>query len=159
MSGLLRLLALVALLAGATALAACGGGDDEREAKNAYVAEVNAAQEEFASRITAVSQQITEKSSPAQDRRTLQRFETAIDAVVERLRGIEVPDDVQTEHEQLVDAMTDFGGEIGKATTALRDPDTRSIAEAQRAVTVATQTVNGQIDAAIAAINSKLRET
>lgn len=159
MPGLLRLLALVALIAGATALAACGGGDDEREAKNAYVAEVNAAQEEFASRITAVSQQITDKSSPAQDRRTLQRFETAIDAVVEQLRGIEVPDDVQTEHEQLVDAMTDFGAEIGKATSALRDPDTRSIAEAQRAVTLATQTVNGQIDAAIAAINSKLRET
>ena len=159
MSGLLRLLALVALIAGAGALGACGGGDDNREAKNAYVAEVNAAQEEFASRITAVSQQITDKSSPAQDRRTLQRFETAIDAVVERLRGIEVPDDVQTEHEQLVEAMTDFGGEIGKATAALRDPDTRSIAEAQRAVTLATQTVNGQIDAALAAINSKLRET
>ena len=159
MSGLLRLLALVALLAGATALAACGGDDDEREAKNAYVAEVNTAQTEFASRITTVSQQITEKSSPAQDRRTLQRFETAIDAVVKQLRGIEVPDDVETEHKQLVDAMTDFGGEIGKATDALRDPDTRSIAEAQRAVTAATQTVNGQIDAAIAAINSKLRET
>ena len=159
MSGLLRPLALVALLAGATALAACGGGDDEREAKNAYVAEVNTAQTEFASRITTVSQQITEKSSPTQDRRTLQRFETAIEAVVKQLRAIEVPEDVETEHKQLVDAMTDFGGEIAKATDALRDPDTRSIAEAQRAVTVATQTVNGQIDAAIAAINSKLRET
>ena len=160
MSGLLRLLAVIALLAGAGALAACGGGgDDEREAKNAYVAEVNTAQTEFASRITTVSQQITDKSSPAQDRRTLQRFETAIDAVVKQLREIEVPDDVETEHKQLVDAMTDFGGEIAKATDALRDPDTRSIAEAQRAVTLATQTVNGQIDAAIAAINSKLRET
>jgi len=158
MPSLLRLLALVALLAGATALAACGG-DDEREAKNAYVAEVNTAQEEFASRITTVSQQITDKSSPAQDRRTLQRFETAIEAVVERLRAIDVPDDVETEHEQLVDAMTAFGAEIGKATDALRNPDTRSIAEAQRAVSLATQTVNGEIDAAIAAINSKLRET
>ena len=153
------MLALVALLIGAGVLGACGGDDDEREAKNAYVAEVNQAQEEFASRITSVSQQITDKSSPAQDRRTLQRFETAIEAVVEQLRDIDVPQDVETEHEQLVIAMTDFGSEIGKATDALRNPDTRSIAEAQRAVSVATQTVNGRIDTAIAAINSKLRET
>ncbi len=159
MSGLLRMVALVALLTGAIALVACGGEDDSREEKNAYVREVNAAQTEFASRVTAVSQQITPQSSPARDRRTLQRFETAIESVVRQLRAIEVPQDVEAEHKQLVEAMTDFGTEINKATSALRDPDTRSIAEAQRAVMAATQTVNGQIDAAIAAINSKLRET
>ena len=157
MAGLLRMLALVALLSGATTLVACGG-DDSRDEKNAYVREVNAAQSEFAERVSAVSQQITPESSPARDRRTLERFETAIDSVVEQLRAIEVPEDVEAEHEQLVEAMTEFGNEIDKATTALRDPDARSIAEAQRAVTAATQSVNGQIDAAIAAINSKLRE-
>ena len=67
-----------------------------------------------------------------------------------------MPEDVETEHKQLISAMTDFGAEIKKATDALSNPDTRSIAEAQRAITTATQTVNGQIDAAIAAINSKL---
>lgn len=159
MRGLFRFLALVLLAAGAVALSACGDEANSRDAKNAYVAKVNAAQNEFAATVTTVSRQITPKSSPAQDRRTLQRFETAIQDVVKKLEAIEVPSDVATEHKQLVAAMSDFGTEIDKATAALRDPDTRSIAEAQRAIATATQNVNGQIDAAIAAINSKLRET
>lgn len=152
-------MSLVALVLGAIALSACGDDGSSREAKNAYVNEVNAAQTGFASTVTSVSQQITSKSSPAQDRRALERFETAIADVVEQLREIDVPKDVEAEHEQLVAAMTDFGSEIKKATAALRNPDSRSIAQAQRAITTATQTVNGQIDAAIAAINSKLRGT
>lgn len=150
---------LAALLLGAIALSACGDDGDSRETKNTYVNEVNAAQTGFASQVTTVSQQITSKSSPSQDRRTLERFEAAIGDVVKQLRDIKVPKDVKTEHAQLVSAMTEFGSEIKKATAALRDPDTRSIAEAQRAITTATQTVNGKIDAAIAAINSKLRES
>lgn len=156
MSGALRIVSLLAVLLGAVALSACGDGANSREAKNAYVREVNAAQTGFASTVTSVSKQITPKSSANQDRRTLERFETAIEDVVKQLQGIDVPGDVETEHTQLVSAMTDFGDEIEKATAALRNPDTRSIAEAQRAITTATQTVNGQIDAAIAAINSKL---
>lgn len=157
MPGALRIMWLVALLLGAIALSACGDEGTSREEKNAYVSAVNGAQTAFASTVTTVSQQITSKSSPEQDRRTLERFEKAIADVVEQLRGIDVPKDVEAEHQQLISAMTDFGGEINKATAALRDPDTRSIAEAQRAITTATQTVNGRIDAAIAAINSKLR--
>lgn len=154
-----RVICTITLLLGAIALSACGDEADSREAKNAYVGEVNSAQTAFASQVTTVSQQITDKSSPAQDRRTLERFEKAIADVVTQLREIKVPDGVRAEHKQLVAAMTDFGKEIKKATLALRDPDRRSIAEAQRAITTATQTVNGQIDAAIAAINSKLKET
>lgn len=156
MSGALRILSLLAALVGAVALSACGDEANSREAKNAYVREVNAAQMGFASNVSSVSQQITPKSSATQDRRTLERFETAIADVVKQLQGINVPTDVETEHKQLISAMTRFGDEIKKATDALKNPDTRSIAEAQRAITTATQTVNGQIDAAIAAINSKL---
>lgn len=156
MSAALRILSLLAVLVGAVALSACGDEANSREAKNAYVREVNAAQTGFASNVSSVSQQITPKSSGTQDRRTLERFETAIADVVKQLQAINVPTDVETEHEQLISAMTGFGDEIKKATDALKNPDTRSIAEAQRAITTATQTVNGQIDAAIAAINSKL---
>jgi hypothetical protein len=160
MSRALKMLSLVALLLGAIALGACGGDDgNSRDAKNAYVEKVNAAQNEFASQVTTVSQQITPKSTPGEDRRTLRSFEKAIADVVKKLRGIEVPTTVEAEHAQLVSAMSGFGAEIKKATDALRNPDTRSIAEAQRSITVATQTVNGQIDAAIAAINSKLAKS
>ncbi len=156
MPGALRILSLLAVLLGAVALSACGDEADGREAKNAYVREVNAAQAGFASNVTSVSQQITPKSSAKQDRRTLERFKTAIADVVKQLQSISVPKDVETEHKQLIAAMTDFGAEITTATDALENPDTRSIAESQRGIAAATQTVNGQIDAAIAAINSKL---
>src|SRR5688572_1290386 len=116
MSEPLRIIALAALLLGAIALGACGDEADSRDAKNAYVREVNAAQTGFANTVSTVSQQITPKSSANQDRRTLRRFETAIEDVVEQLREIEVPKDVETEHKQLISAMTGFGNEIKKAT-------------------------------------------
>lgn len=149
---------VVVALLGALLLGACGGAD-EREALNVYVSEVNAAQSAFAAEVTKVSERITSKSSAAKDRRTLQQFQTAIDDVVSRLRAIEVPDRVRAEHDQLVEAMSAFGSEIATATKALNRPTTRSIAEAQRSIATATQTVNAQIDAAIAAINSKLGAT
>lgn len=156
MPGPLRIAALLVLLLAGVALVACGDDANSRDAKNAYVREVNAAQRAFADTVSSVSQRITRESSSAQDRRTLERFEAAIDQVVARLERIEVPRDVEPEHAQLVTAMRRFGAEIEKATAALRNPDTRSIAEAQRAIATATQTVNGRIEAAIAAINSKL---
>lgn len=155
MSGLLRLAAMLLIALAALALGACGGGD-ERKATNAYVRQVNNAQNEFAQTVTTVSERITQKSSSSQDRKTLQEFQTAIDDVVADLRAIDEPDAVKSEHEQLVKAMSGFGAEIRKATRALRNPDTNTIAEAQRTIQGATQTVNVRIDQAIAAINSKL---
>lgn len=155
MSAHMRILSVLSVLLAMLVLGACGGEDD-RDAKNAYVAQVNAAQTEFASTVTTVSQRITPRSSSAQDRKTLEGFESAIDDVVAKLRDIKVPGDVEAEHKQLVDAMTGFGADIKTATVALRNPDTRSIADAQRGIATATQTVNSRIDAAIAAINSKL---
>lgn len=143
------------LAAVAVALGACGGADERKE-QNAYVREVNAAQTEFASEVTTVSQRITPKSSSGQDRKTLQAFETAIADVVAKLQKIKVPGSVTAEHKQLVGAMSGFGADIKKATDALQNPDSGTIAEAQRSIGTATQTVNQRIDAAIAAINSKL---
>ena len=67
-----------------------------------------------------------------------------------------MPGDVDTEHKQLVTAMSGFGAQIKKATDALRNPSTPAIARAQQEISTATQQVNARIDAAIAAINSKL---
>jgi len=153
----LRILVPLLLAVAALALAACGGEDDQK-AKNAYVGEVNAAQNEFADTVQTVSERITPKSSSSQDRKTLEQFQAAIADVVKNLRGIDVPDGVGSEHDQLVAAMSGFGDQIEEATTALRNPDSTKIAEAQRTIQTATQTVNLRIDAAIAAINSKLKQ-
>lgn len=157
MSGLLRGTALLLVAFAALALSACGGGD-ERDARNDYVRQVNNAQNEFAQTVTTVSEQITEKSSSSDDRKTLQQFQTAINDVVTDLREIEVPAAVESEHAQLVEAMTTFGADIRRATTVLDNPDSRKIAEAQKRIQTATQTVNLRVEAAIAAINSKLTQ-
>jgi FKBP-type peptidyl-prolyl cis-trans isomerase (trigger factor) len=155
MPGPLRILVPLLLALAALGLGACGGNDD-RDAKNAYVAEVNAVQNEFADTVRTVSERITPKSSSKQDRKTLDQFQKAIADAVKNLKGIDVPDNVQSEHDQLVAAMSNFGRQIQAATAALQNPDSAKIAEAQRTIQTATQTVNVRIDAAIAAINSKL---
>ena len=139
-------------------LVACGGSD-EREAKNAYVRQVNAAQAEFAQTVTTVSERITDKSSSSQDRKTLEQFQTAIDDVVTDLRDIEVPGAVEAEHAQLVKAMSGFGSDIRGAISALRNPTQANIEQARKTITTAAQTVNVRIQAAIAAINSKLEQS
>jgi hypothetical protein len=154
-SRLLRVAALLALAFAVLALGACGGSED-RKAKNDYVRQVNAAQNEFGVTVSTVSARITNKSSSSQDRKTLQQFETAIASVVDDLRAIKAPADVQAEHAQLVEAMSGFGAQIKKANSALRNPTQHNIEDARSTIATATQTVNARIDAAIAAINSKL---
>ena len=151
----MRIVALLLMAVCAVGLTACGGAK-ERDEKNAYVKAVNAAQNEFSAEVASVAARITEKSSSRQDRKTLADFQSAIDDVVSQLRGIKVPSDVDSEHKQLVTAMSGFGAQIRKATAALSNPSTPAIARAQAEISTATQQVNARIDAAIAAINSKL---
>ena len=158
MSGVLKSAALLLLAFAAFALVACGGGED-REENNTYVGQVNAAQARFAETVSSVSERITDKSSSSQDRKTLEQFQTAIDDVVADLRDINVPGAVDGEHAQLVKAMSGFGSDIRGAVSALRNPTEQNIQDARKTITTATQTVNVRIQAAIAAINSKLKQT
>jgi hypothetical protein len=157
MSGALRIVALTALLFGAIALGACGG-DDGREEKNTYVRELNAAQREFATNASSVSQ-LGKSDSLGQYRRTLRRFEKTIETFATKLRGIEVPSVVQEEHKQLIAALTSYGTDFQKVTGVLDNPTARSLGEAQTALMAATQRANARIEAAAAAIDSKLQAT
>ncbi len=150
-------MSLVALALAAIALGACGGGADNREAKNTYVRDLNAAQQQFASDATTVSQQ-GKASSLGQYRRTLGRFEKTIADFAAKLRGIEVPGVVQEEHEQLVAALTKFGADFKQVKGVLNNPNARSLREAQNAIATATQRANARIEAAAAAIDSKLQD-
>jgi len=157
MSGALRILSLVVLLLGAVALVACGGAD-EREANNTYVRQLNAAQQEFATSASTVSQRKS-AASLGEYRRTLRRFEDAIARFTTKLRSIKVPAAVQKEHEQLTAAITGFGADFEKVTAALNNPNARTLSEAQSGIVAATQRANTRIEAAAAAIDSKLRAT
>ena len=154
MSGALKILSLLALVVGALAVAGCGGGD-EREERNAYVRQLNAAQQEFADNASLVSQERA-PASIAQYRRTLERFEATIASFTAKLQKIEVPDEVRDEHARLIDALKSFGQDFNRVTAALKNPNARKLSEAKRAISIATNRANLRIEAAAAAIDSKL---
>lgn len=156
-----RALTVAPILAAlALALSACvGGGESDTKDKKAYARAVNDAQTEFASTVTTVSQEVGPGSSIRRQQRTLRRFEAAIDGVVQDLRGIDPPSEVEREHDRLVAVMSGFGDDIEQANEAMRNPTPSSLELAKRRITTATQTVNARVNAAIAAINVKLRES
>lgn len=148
---------LLAMLVGAVALSACGGEANSREAKNAYVRDLNAAQQQFATSASEVSQQGAE--SLGQYRRTLRRFQETISTFETKLRTIHVPSVVSAEHEQLIAALTSFGQDFKQVAGVLNNPNPRTLSEAQSSITTSTQRANARIEAAAAAIDSKLRES
>lgn len=142
------------VLSGALALGACGG-DDEREANNAYARQVNLVQLEF--QTSANQLQAAPSGQSGGQQRAMQRFEAAIDDVVDDLRAIDAPGDLSDEHTDLIGVMTRYGDEIGRAKEALRGGTPRTIERARERVLEAVQTANTQLSATIAAINAKLR--
>lgn len=141
----------------AAALVACGDGGTSTKEKNAYAEKVNAAQTKFASTVTTVSQSEGSKNSISRQRETLRRFEAAINGVVRDLRAIDPPSEVTKEHARLTAVMSGFGKAIGDANDAMSNPTPRGIEQAQQRIATATQSVNARVNAAIAAINVKLK--
>jgi hypothetical protein len=150
-------MSLVVALVGAIALGACGGAD-VREERNTYVRQLNAAQQEFAANATVVARR-TSPATIGEYRRTLQRFESTIANFTTTLRNIKVPEPVGDEHAQLIDALTNFAVDFKRAAGTLNNPNARAVDEAKRAIAAATQRANVRIDAAAAAIDSKLQDT
>ncbi|HEV2820138.1 MAG TPA: hypothetical protein VGW11_06505 [Solirubrobacteraceae bacterium] len=147
--------ALLILLAGAL-VAGCGGDAEER---NAYVGQVNRAQQAFADTVQELSGQITEESTTDADRKTLRRFESAIDGVVEELRSIEPPEEVATQHRELVQTMDGYGDEVSAAVDALEeDEDPEELLSAQRQLLEATRKVSADINRSIGEINGRLQD-
>ncbi|MEA2153878.1 MAG: hypothetical protein QOE11_18 [Solirubrobacteraceae bacterium] len=152
-----RVASVAAVILAAVALGACGGGGTSTKAKNAYAERVNAAQTKFAATVTTVAQDTGQKNTISRQQRTLRRFHTAIQSVVSDLESIDPPSEVTKEHERLTAVMRRFGDDIGQANDAIRNPTPSAIDLAKRRLAAATETVNARVNAAIAAINVKLR--
>ena len=142
------------LLAGVFA-AGCGDGAEER---NAYVDQVNRAQQSFADTVQELAGQITEQSTTDSDRKTLGRFESAIDGVVERLNSIEPPEEVAAQHRELVETMDGYGDEVSAAVDALEDDEPDELLSAQRRLLEATRDVSADINRSIGEINGRLQD-
>lgn len=152
---ILRSILLVAFAAVALVAAGCGG---DTEAKNDYVDQVNKAQTEFANQVTKLSSAITSTSSDAADRKTIQSYQDAVDGVVKDLEGITPPEDVKAEHQQLVDAMSQYGKSVGTALDDLQGGTAQDRLKAAQELQQASAQAGTEINQAIDAINKKLQE-
>jgi hypothetical protein len=155
MAGPARVL-LAALLA-AGLLSGCGGGGKVKEA-NRYVDAVNRAQTHFAGTIDQLYNQIPPKSTPAEDRATLQGFEAAVDRVVRELRGIHPPDRVKALHARLVALLASFREQVDRSRSDLAKGSATALISAQERLAKATSDVSSGINATVAQINTALNK-
>jgi hypothetical protein len=158
MSRSLWISALLLLVLATFALGACGGGSSDVDEKNTYVRELNAAQSDFARNADEISKRRVPDEASAKIR-LVQRLEGAIDEVVGKLRDIEVPSAVRTEHQQLIDVMTSFRADVRKLTQTYRRGDRDKVQAAVSAFSAARAQVGARVNAAIGAINTKLAAT
>jgi hypothetical protein len=136
------------------ALAGCG---KDTAKSNAYVDEVNRAQNQFATTSDRLANQITATSTTVQDRKVLAGFGTAVESVVRRLRGVDPPEGVDRLHGQLIAAIDGYGDEIEKARVALRSNNAQRIIAAQTELVSAITAVSARINRTIDQINRELQ--
>jgi hypothetical protein len=154
MARLARNAFLATLLIAATALAACGGDNTD---KNAYIRELTAAQTEYQTNAKRIEADATPTSTPRQDRRTLARFSDAIAHTITALRAIEPPSEVKAEHKAFVDVFVTWHDDVARFTKAIAKPTRRGVQRAQRRIAVANQAFNQSLRRAGTDIDAKLR--
>jgi hypothetical protein len=144
------ILALVLALAGG----ACGGDPGQ---VGDYVKAVNEAQDGLARRFDRLQSSAAATSTPAQDRRTLQAYEAAVQAAVTRLRAADPPEDVRPLHDEFIGEIGAYGDEVRRAREALSATSTRRALDAQRRLVTQVGRITARINATIDAINRRLR--
>jgi hypothetical protein len=154
MARLARIAFLATLLTAAAALAACG---DDTTDDNRYIRELIAAQTRYQKTATRIGESATPTSTPRQDRRTLDRFATAIVDTIASLRRIDVPAKVAVEHRRFVDVFVTWHDDLRRFVAAIRNPTRRGVKRAERRIAVANQAFNQRLRRAGTDIDAKLR--
>jgi hypothetical protein len=147
--------AALALLLLTLLLAGCGGEDVQES--NAYVDNVNIAQSRFASSFERLARDITSSSTPAEDRKTLRSINATLATTVADLRKIKAPEKVRAQHDQLVEALAEYGEAVGAAEGKLGGSAEQATA-AEARLAADTARTSTRVTAAITAINQKLQE-
>lgn len=151
---------ILVVVVASVALIAAGCGGDTAE-KNEYVDQVNKAQSDFAGQVTKLSSAITAPSADTANPKTvasIRSYRDAVDGVVKDLQGIAPPEDVKAEHQQLVDAMSQYGKSVGAALDDLQGGTAQDRLKAAQQLQQASTQAGTQINQAIDAINTKLQE-
>jgi hypothetical protein len=152
---LLPALAAVAVVAVGLAVAGCGSSD--AEARNAYVAATGRAVAGSQDAFDSLQSGVRATSTPAQDRRTLDRFATAAGRLAASLQAIEPPGAVRSLHARLVAEVRSYRTLVARARPGFASPDPRKVVAARTTFSTGVQRVNAQITRTIGAINRALQ--
>jgi hypothetical protein len=147
--------AILLALAAAVVLAGCGGGGGD-DGRTDYATALNRAQNGLLKRVNQLNTRITPTSTPAQDRRTLAAYETAVGTAVKDLRAIDPPDDLQRLHQQFVGEVAEYGTVVHRARTQLNGSRRAALA-ARSELPQALQRVAQKLNVTIKAINTQLQ--
>ena len=102
-------------------LAACGG--DDRLSKADYVEQGNAACREFAEAQNDLPEPDGIEDLPGLVDKTQKGFDT----LIEDLEGLEPPEDLQSDHDKLLETAEYAKGKLGELKTAAEDKDEQKI--------------------------------
>jgi hypothetical protein len=152
---LLHGLAAVVVVVLGVALAGCGSGD--ADVRNAYVGSASRVVAEFGDSFGSLQSDVRATSTPAQDRRTLDRFGTAVDRLAAALAAVEPPGVVRSLHARLIAEVRSYRTLIDRARPGFASADPRRVIAARTTFSTAVERVNAQITRTIDAINRALR--
>ncbi len=153
MARIARIASLAALLIAAVALAACGGGNAD---KQRYLDELTAAQMRFQTDQEQLEADATKSTSSQANRRALNSFATAIKDTIEALRSIDVPPEVAAEHRRFVGVYVTWRNDVRRFIDAIKNATPKSFERARRRIAAATTTFNERSREAATKIDAKL---
>jgi hypothetical protein len=151
------LLPLLAVLVVSVGFTACGGGDGtSTDDKNEYIKKVNDAPKEFAD--GAAKLNLANPSSPEDFKKSLDGLDPLLSGIVSDLEGIDPPEEVQAEHDKLVQSMKDYQKTVNDNKEGLASGDQEATQKSAQAIATASSKFSTEFDQTVNEINSKLRE-
>jgi len=148
-------------------VSACGSNDDDNGgsngsattaqeplSKDAYLKQVNAAQTEFATDASKLN--LANPSSAKDFGNSLGSLEGLIDTLRQQLAQITPPEDVATQHDDLVRQLGDYGDVIADQKGALTSGNPEQAKAAAQKVGKASTDFSHEFDATIAQVNENL---
>jgi hypothetical protein len=164
-----RLAALLAVAVVSLGLVACGGDDEEPSgsgggnteqsesaalSKNEYLTQVNDAQSQFASESQKLD--LANPKGPKDFQNKLEGLIPLVDELITELDDIEPPNQVTTEHDQLVTQLQDYKKVLENNIEGLGGGDQDEVREAAGAIGKASSKFSTTFDGTIKDINAKL---
>jgi hypothetical protein len=150
-------LALLALAGAALIGAGCGSNNAQIKKNNAYVDQINSAQQTFATAATTIGGLITPTSTPASDAAALRTLATTLGATATAIRSATPPSNLVSLHQQLTGEIQAYATAVGNAARKVGSETPQQETATLRQMRINIQKITSQFSSTVDAINKKLK--